>query len=283
MLACRIIHQDHPFHVTSRLIAVNLAPTFDRFQLISCEIVGPFAYESQLVTTSVKSEVTVTARTAFYHSASDLSVVFSNISPPFWIWNFDQEAGSGTNNRICTINYEGTDSHHWQKDSYVFVTVRGWGQQDVAFRCLLEADKALVRATSVTYKEAWELPPSKRGGESNESKQIVLDPSIPVTPSHGSVSGDSTPTEHDYKELMDLADRLGIVVVDHNPPGKWGVLTLKGGEMLYIAIIVFMFRALHFLCMHHTTSCMPLLVIMMAYIRHCCSFVYRFVPVYSTL
>ena len=194
--------QDHPFHVTSRLIAVNLVPTFDRFQLIS---------------------------------------------------------------------------------SYVFVTVRGWGQQDIAFRCLFEADKALVRATSVTYKEAWELPPSKRGGESDESKQIVLDPSIPVTPSRGSVSGDSTPTEHDYKELMDLADRLGIVVVDHNPPGKWGVLTLKGGEMLYIAIIVFMSRALHLLCMHHTTSCMPLLVIIMAYIRHCCSFVYRFVLVYSTL
>ena len=163
------------------------------------------------------------------------------------------------------------------------VTVRGWGQQDVAFHYLLEADKALVRATSVTYKAAWELPPSKRGGESDESKQIVLDPSIPVTPSRGSVSGDSTPTEHDYKELMDLADRLGIVVVDHNPPGKWGVLTLKGGEMLYIAIIVFMSRALHFLCMHHTTSCMPLLVIMMAYIRHCCSFTYRFVLVYSTL
>ena len=56
-----------------------------------------------------------------------------------------------------------------------------------------------------------------------------------------------------------------------------------GMVVLYIAIIVFMSRALHLLCMHHTTSCMPLLVIIMAYIRHCCSFVYRFVLVYSTL
>ena len=134
------------FNINLSLVANNIRPKFGYYNFISFSVYGPFIATSSTTTTAtqlqsseliVRPYINFDPRNTNQGSRSictrPIKLVFSGAGRRgmcSWHWSDSGQSKSfnDTNNvTLCRINLEGGSAWEGLKDTYVDVTIRGWG------------------------------------------------------------------------------------------------------------------------------------------------------------